>query len=182
MTSNQRGEFDWDQEFLSLHSRCLEKYRDGNEDYETYYSDGDLQFLESIGCKEREFFDFVEDYGDYGEPGPGAALLIAEVRREYLREEMGDTKSSKVIEPGDLPSKTDELDGLVWLPRIIVKAKGKLRGELDPEIMFCCGGDRKFLRTHGVAPADFLRAVWKAESAKDEEQALIDYVKSVSQA
>ena len=49
------------------------------------------------------------------------------------------------------------------MSQVIVKARAKLRGELDPDLMFCCGGDRKFLADHGgIHPADFLRQVWAA--------------------
>ncbi|MCX6865247.1 MAG: DUF5069 domain-containing protein [Verrucomicrobia bacterium] len=49
------------------------------------------------------------------------------------------------------------------LPRILAKARAKLRGELDPDLMFGCGGDRRFLEKHGdIHPADFLRRVWAA--------------------
>ena len=43
--------------------------------------------------------------------------------------------------------------------------------------MFCCGGDRKFLREHDIAPADFLRAVW---AAGDSDAKVINYVKNHS--
>jgi hypothetical protein len=26
--------------------------------------------------------------------------------------------------------------------------------------MYCCGGDRRFLKEHDIHPADFLRAIW----------------------
>lgn len=77
------------------------------------------------------------------------------------------------------PVKLETLAGYVWLPRILVKARGKLRGELDPNTMFCCGGDRKFLREHDIAPADFLRAVW---SAGDDDSKVIDFVKTNTKA
>ena len=42
--------------------------------------------------------------------------------------------------------------------------------------MFCCGGDRNFLREHGnIHPADFLRVVWAAD--KDESK-IAAYVKA----
>ena len=85
--------------------------------------------------------------------------------------------SSRILDPATLPGKTEMIDGFVWLPRILVKARAKLRGELDPDTMFCCGGDRRFLREHDLAPADFLRAVWAAE---DDDTKVIEYVKKYS--
>lgn len=167
----------WDTSFTDLFHRCVERYRGGDTAYEGYYSDEDLTFLTSIGYKPREFFDFVEDYAEEGVPSPAAAVMIASVRRDYLRHIMKGELSSHVIDPASLPGKTEAIDGIVWLPRIIVKARAKLRGELDPDTMFCCGGDRNFLQQHDIAPADFLRAVWAAE---DDDTKVIEYVKKFS--
>jgi hypothetical protein len=68
-----------------------------------------------------------------------------------------------------VPGFGDALAGMPYLPRILAKARAKLRGTLDPDLMFACGGDRNFLRKHGnIHPADFLRAVWRAEG--DDQQ------------
>jgi len=171
------SQYRWDTTFTELYDRCVERYRSGDTDYTGYYSDEDLAFLSSIGYQPREFFDFVEDYADGGEPSPSTAVMIASVRRDYLRTIMKGELSSHVIDPASLPGKTEAVDGIVWLPRILVKARGKLRGELDPNTMFCCGGDRKFLREHDIAPADFLRAVW---AAGDDDAKVIEYVKNYS--
>lgn len=164
----------WDTTFMELFDRCLELYRGGNYDFESYYTDEDSEFLRAIGYKPREFFDFVEDFGDGGDPSPSTAVMIASVRRDYLRWVMDGQHSDHEIRPDELPPKSAELGGYLWLPRILVKARGKLRGELDPDIMFCCGGDRNFLRTNNIAPADFLRAVW---SAGDDDEKVIDFVR-----
>ncbi len=173
------SDYQWDSTFAELFNRCLEQYKSGNEDFNSYYSEADLAFLKSIGYKPRELFDFVEDFGDGGEPTLSTAILIASVRRDYLAHKMDGELSSHEIKPDELPGKTEELEGIVWLPRIIMKARGKLKGELDPDIMFSCGGDRKFLRTHDIAPSDFLRAVWAAE---DDDSKIVDFVKSYSKA
>jgi hypothetical protein len=61
------------------------------------------------------------------------------------------------------------------LPRLIAKARAKLRGEMPPDLMYCCGGDRAFLNKVGIHPADFLRTVW---SARDDDRKVIDWVKA----
>lgn len=166
--------YTWDAAFTELFDRCLARYRSGDTDFEGYYSDDDLTFLASIGYGKREFFDFVEDFSEWGDPTLANAILIAAVRRDYLREIMHGESSGKTLDPATLPAKTSELAGYIWLPRIIAKARAKLRGELDPNTMYCCGGDRAFLRRHDIAPADFLRAVW---AAGDDDQKIVDYVK-----
>ncbi len=170
----------WDQRFLGLFDRCTEKYQGGNTDFNTYFTDVDLELLESIGYRTRELFDFVEDLQDYGEPSREMALRVATVRRAYYIDEMERQAGKNTVLPSDLPERGDELSGIAWLPRILTKARGKLRGELDPDIMYGCGGDRKFLAEHGLDMADFLRAVWRAEGADDPDQAMVDYVKSAS--
>lgn len=153
----------WNERFLALFETCSARYRNGNRDHTSYYSAEDLAFLASIGYKQREFFDFVEDYCDDANPSPSTALLVAAVRRDYFLAVQSGITATRILSPDDLPTFGDMLDGMAYLPRIIAKARAKLRGGLDPDIMFCCGGDRKFLRDHGnIHPADFLRQVWAA--------------------
>lgn len=162
---------DWNEQFLALFTRCLEAYQSGNTDFNSYYSEEDLAFLASIGYKPREFFDFVEDYGDAQSPSPSSALLVAAARRDYFFAMQEKKHSSKEVSGADLPSKTDTLEGIAYLPRIIAKAEAKLRGELHPNIMYGCAGDRGFLKKHGEIPlADFLRNVW---AAKGDEQVIV---------
>jgi hypothetical protein len=168
------SDYAWDSQFADLFNRCLARYRSGDADFSKYYAEADAAFLRSIGCKPREFFDFVEDHADGGDPSLSTAILIASARRDYLRTIQHGHLSTKEILNSELPAKPEEMDGIPWLPRIIVKARAKLRGELHPDIMFCCGGDRNFLRTHDIAPADFLRVVW---AAGDDDAKILAYVK-----
>ena len=162
------SQYNWDTTFTELFERCLERYRAGDEDFNGYYSEADLDFLNAIGYRPREFFDFVEDHADYGDPSVASAVMTASVRRDYLNVIMKGERSSHKVMPADLPDREAELGGIRWLPRIIVKAEAKLRGELNPEIMYGCGGDRNFLREQEIAPADFLRAVWAADGDHDK--------------
>lgn len=166
----------WNEQFLELYRRCLEKYRGGNKDFNSYYSESDLEFLSSIGYKPRELFDFVEDFADEGVPSESTALLIAAVRRDFFQVVQNGVKSSKEITGDDVPAKSEELDGIPYLPRIIAKARAKLAGELHPNLMFSCGGDRGFLAKHGnIHPADFLRHVW---NCGEDKLRIADFVKN----
>ena len=167
----------WDLHFTELFDRCVELYRSGNTDFERYYNEDDLKFLRGIGCKPRELFDFVEDHVDESAPAPSTALLITAVRRDYLHVVQNGQLSDHQITRDDLPSFGDTLGEIAYLPRVLTKARAKLRGELDPDIMYCCGGDRKFLREHGIPPADFLRHVWAAE---DNDGKVLELVNSAS--
>jgi len=151
----------WNDKFTALFERVADAYRKGDFDYENGYTEEEVSFLDSIGYKKRELFDFVEDFVDGGEPSPGTALLVAAVRRDFFIVEQKGASSGKSITKDDLPERGRELDGIPYLPRILAKAHAKLRGELDPDLMFGCGGDRNFLaKNGGIHPADFLRHVW----------------------
>lgn len=166
----------WNESFNELFERCLSAYQDGNSDFMSYYSEADLNFLGSIGYKPRELFDFIEDLADEGVPAQSTALLVAAVRRDYFLTEQGGIISEKQISREDVPSFGEEFEGMAYLPRIIAKAEAKLRGELDPDMMFGCGGDRKFLDDNGsIHPADFLRHVW---AANGDTKKVAKFVKS----
>ena len=153
----------WNDYFLTLFDSCCATYQRGEREVRKFYTGEDLAFLTTIGYQPREFFDFVEDFCNDGIPTPSTALLVAAVRRDYFLTVQKGVTSDKLLTPDDLPSFGQTLDGIAYLPRILAKARAKLRGELDPDIMFGCGGDRNFLGKHGsIPPADFLRRVWAA--------------------
>jgi hypothetical protein len=172
--------YNWAAHFGEMFVDCCEAYEDGHKDFNGWFEPDGLAFLKSIGAKPREIFDFVEDcVGAEGdEPTPETALLVASVRRDYFRTEQKGAESTNVIKPSDLPAKTDAMDGIVWLPRIIAKAEAKLRGEMDPDTMFGCGGDRAFLAEHNIHAADFLREVW---AAKGDKPRILAFVKAAKQ-
>jgi hypothetical protein len=73
-----------------------------------------------------------------------------------------------------LPLKTDAVDGIAWLPRLIVKARLKLRGEMPPDLMYGCGGDRPFLRRMGLTLSGFLELV---RDCGDDDATIVEAVK-----
>ncbi|BCX49231.1 hypothetical protein HAHE_31390 [Haloferula helveola] len=166
----------WNDHFLHLFDRCVKRYRNGDKTYTSYYDDEDIELLRAIGYRSREFFDFVEDWCDEGAPSPTDALLVAAVRRDYFNVVLKGEIAQPTITRDNIPTFGDTLDGIPYLPRILAKARGKLLGELDPDLMYGCGGDRKFLRENGdIHPADFLRHVW---AAGDDDAAVAKWIKS----
>ncbi len=166
----------WNDSFLDLFDRCAARFQAGDVDFENYYTPTDLMFLGEIGYQPREFFDFVEDFCGEGLPSISTALLVASVRRDYFLTVQKGQKSDKILTRDNIPTFGDELECMVYLPRILAKARAKLRGELDPDLMFGCGGDRHFLLNHGdIPPADFLRHVW---AAGDNDQKVADWIKA----
>jgi hypothetical protein len=167
----------WTRQFKTTYEQAVTSYRAGQRDPQTIFSPEDKSFLASIGCTARELFDFVEDFCRANEPDLETVLLITAVRRDFFLTEQNGIPSTKVISTNELPSKDAELGGLKWLPRIIQKAEAKLRGETPPDLMYGCGGDRPFLKSIDVHPADFLRLVWRTNG---DEQKILGFIREHS--
>ncbi len=138
-----------------------------------YFSAEESAFLAANGLTAQNLYDYAEDQKNYGEPGYDRALAIELVRRDYFLNIQGGKASPRVIDPATLPAKTDAVQGIAWLPRLIPKTKAKLRGELPASLMYCCGGDRAFFKEHDIHPAEFLTLVWRNG---DNDTATIDWV------
>lgn len=151
----------WESEFRAVHARAVAAWRNGRRSVQSLLESGDLRFLDKVGCSAQELFDFVDDLMAWGEPDLETVLAVQGVRRSYFLEEMGGQSSGKTGSMAALPSKSAAVDGIVWLPRLIVKARWKLRGEMPAELMYGCGGDRPFLRRMGMTLESFLRLVWE---------------------
>jgi len=160
--------YDWADTFRQLYDKAVKEYAAGNRQPAGYFTADETAFLAGMGHTAQELYDFAEDACLYNEPSFGDALLIASVRRDYFRVIQKGKSSGRTIRMEGLPAKDAAVDGLVWLPRIIAKARAKLRGEMPAELMYGCGGDRKFLKSVGIHPADFLRHVWA--SNKDDSK------------
>ena len=165
--------YDWPQRFREVYDRAVVNYRAGSQKADGLFDDNAKAFLASIGCRPQELFDFVDDFVRGGEPLYETVLLITAVRRDYFREVQRGQFTNQRVDMNSLPPKSAQVCGIRWLPRIIVKARAKLRGEMPDELMYGCGGDRPFLRSVNVEPSDFLRVVW---AAGDDDQKIIDYV------
>ncbi len=168
----------WEKNFTGLFQAAVEKYRQGHQKAAGLVDAAGKEFLRSIGYTEQEFFDFVEDFAKGGEPTLETALAIAAVRRDYFLQEQKGKPTSRRISMEDLPSKEAERAGIPWLPRLIAKAEAKLRGEMPPDLMYGCGGDRRFFREQGLDPAEFLRQTWKSGGDADRIVAWVKTSKS----
>ena len=152
---------------------AVDRYQQGHTSPEGFLDEEELDFLSSIGMNLMDVFDFAEDWVREGAPDLATFLLIHDARRDYFLREQGSQVSGQQLDSSPLPAKTDETQGIRWLPRIIPKARAKLRGELPSDTMFCCGGDRNFFRTNDVHPSEFLRVV---REAGDNDSVIIDWV------
>ncbi len=152
----------WLSQLRDLYDRAVHRFEQGHQGPETVIGREARAFLDSIGTSAQELYDFVEDGVEDGEPGFDAVAAMTDVRRTYFLTVQEGKPSDTVIPSATLPSGYAELGGYRWLPRIIAKARAKLRGELAPDIMFGCGADRPFLRSVNMEPAEFLKTVWNA--------------------
>ena len=165
----------WPKTFRELFDDGLNAYRAGRLDAASMFEAGHREFLAGLGASAAEIFDFVEDNFHGGDPSFETVLLITAVRRDYFLTVQQRRPSAQRIDMKALPAKSAMLEGFEWLPRIIEKARAKLRGEMPPELMYGCGGDRSFLREHGIHPADFLREVW---AAGDDTKSIVYFVRA----
>src|SRR5688500_18418798 len=168
------SEYDWPIEFRKVYEAATKRYPGGERTQHRLLSKSALEFLASIGCSAQELFDFIDDLARYGEPVFETVLLTTGVRRDYFRLLQNGVPTGKQIDMDALPAKKDKVDGIEWLPRLIEKARAKLRGEMPPDLMHGCGGDRLFLREMNVELSEFLRLVW---TSGDDNRRTVHYVK-----
>lgn len=166
--------YDFAAKFHVLYNQAVARYAGGHREAATMFSRAETDFLRENGITAQHLFDYAEDHNKYnGEPGFDIALGIELVRRDYfLNAQNGRWSKTELVE-SSLPAKTDSLRGIEWLPRIIPKARAKLRGELPASLMYCCGGDRKFLKEHDIQPGEFLSLIWRNEN---NPEAIADWV------
>jgi hypothetical protein len=159
--------------FSATYDKAADLYARGQRDAATYFTAEETAWLAANGLTPQHIYDYAEDQNAGGEPGYDQAISIELVRRDYFLNAQGGRPSGQVLDEARLPAKTDQIRGIAWLPRIIPKAKAKLRGELPASLMYCCGGDRRFFKAHDILPAEFLSLVWRHEN---DDAGIIDWV------
>lgn len=168
------NEDDWKGVLRGVHGRGVAAWKAGRRTARAMFDPKDVTFLESIGCTAQELFDFIEDLEEYGEPDVETVMEVQEIRRTHFLEVLGGRRATRIVPSSALPAKTDAIEGIPWLPRLIVKARLKLKGELPPDLMYGCGGDRPFLRRMGMTLPGFLTLV---RELGDDDRAIVAAVK-----
>ena len=166
--------YNWTERLRAIYDKTIDLYRGGNRDLSSYFTQEETTWLASVGLRPINLYDWAEDVTGAGEPDWNTALLIAAARRDYFLVHQKGATATTVTEAAELPPKTEELDGILWLPRIIAKATCFLKGGLCHDIMYGCGGDRRFFKEHDIHPADFLRVVW---ASGGDQTKVMTYVK-----
>lgn len=166
--------YDFPNRFRAIYDRAVAQFGAGQRGADSLLSAEDRAYLAANGISAQHLYDYAEDHHGYdGEPGPQQALAIELVRRNYFINVQGGKPSTTVLDESKLPGKTDAIRGIAWLPRLLPKARAKLRGELPPSLMFGCGGDRRFFKEHDILPAEFLALMWRLEK---DEAAIVEWV------
>lgn len=166
--------FNFPQQFRALYEKAVGLYGKGQRGAGTFFTADEQAWLAANGLNAQHLYDYAEDHHGYnGEPGFEHALAIEIVRRDYFLNAQRGRASTTNLDDSKLPAKSDAVRGIAWLPRLLPKARAKLRGELPPSLMYCCGGDRKFFKEHNILPAEFLAQLWRHEN---DENALVEWV------
>jgi hypothetical protein len=152
---------------------AVDLYTRGDSTPDTIVQEQDLSLLSRWGLNRMDVFDFAEDWCLHHEPDFSTFLLVHYARWRFFVEKQKSIPSSNLLDPKTLPSKDQKARGIAWLPRILPKARAKLRGELPPEVMYGCGGDREFFTCNHIHPAEFLSMVC---FHGDDDDAVIEWV------
>lgn len=172
--------YDFAARFHALYNQAVARYAGGQRSAQTMFTADEAEFLAQNGITIQHMYDYAEDHNNYhGEPGFDVALSIELIRRDYFVNAQEGRASGATLAEAALPAKTDAVQGIEWLPRLIPKARAKLRGELPPELMYCCGGDRRFFKQHDILPSEFLSLVWRSGG---DDHAIVAWVAARSAA
>lgn len=165
--------FNFPAQFRALYNKAVTLYAEGKRGADMFFTPEEKAFLTANGITPQHLYDYAEDHNGYnGEPGFEQALGIELVRRDYFLNAQNGRASTTTLDDAKLPAKTDAVRDIAWLPRLLPKARAKLRGELPPSLMYCCGGDRRFFKEHNILPHEFLNLVWRHES----DAPIVDWV------
>lgn len=168
----------WQTEFRQIWDRAEKGWHAGRKTPGSMFSAADAAFLAGIGCTTQELFDFVDDCQRYnGDPDYATTLAVTAIRRDYFLTVLGGKSTGRTATMGSLPAKSAEVDGISWLPRLIVKARLKLRGEMPADLMYGCAGDRPFLRRMNLNLPQFLELV--RDSGTDDRR-IVNAVKQAA--
>lgn len=172
------NDHEWRQEFRRVWDRAEKAWHAGRKTPGTVFSAADAAFLAGLGCTTQELFDFVDDAQRYnGDPDYETTLAVTAIRRDYFLNVLGGKPTGRTATMASLPAKSAEVDGIAWLPRLIVKARLKLRGEMPADLMYGCAGDRPFLRRMNLTLPQFLELV---RDCGNDDRRIVNAVKQAA--
>ncbi len=126
----------WRQQFHELFFTGVKRYEAGRQSPETMFAPEDITFLESIGCSALEMSDFCDDYVRWGDVIYEHVEELQAVRLEHFQNTLNRQPAKHRMAMDEFPAKSDEVEGIAWLPRLITKARAKLAGSLPADLMY----------------------------------------------
>ena len=126
----------WKTQFREVFDAGVQRRKGGCNEPGAMFESTEVAFLESIGCSAQEMFDFCDDYVGWDDVIYEHVEALQAVRYEHFVKELDSQPASRRMEVDDFPAKTDEVEGVAWLPRLIVKARAKLAGQLPVDLMY----------------------------------------------
>ena len=126
----------WRQQFHELFFTGVKRYEAGRHGPESMFETEDTIFLESIGCSALEMFDFCDDYVRWGDVIYEHVEELQAVRLEHYQTTLNRQPAERQMSMDEFPAKSDEAEGIAWLPRLITKARAKLAGSLPADLMY----------------------------------------------
>ena len=126
----------WKTQFRELFDAGAQRRKEGCNEPGAMFESAELDFLESIGCSAQEMFDFCDDYVGWDDVIYEHVEALQAVRYEYFVQELGSQSASYCMEMSEFPPKDADVEGIAWLPRLIVKARAKLAGQLPADLMY----------------------------------------------
>ena len=127
---------DWRTQFHDLFFKGVERHKQGRQSPEGMFEGDEPNFLESIGCSTQQMFDFCDDYLRWGDVIYEQVEELQAVRYEHFVNELNSQPANHPMEMDEFPAKDAELEGIAWLPRLILKARAKLAGNLPADLMY----------------------------------------------
>ena len=127
---------DWKTQFRAVFDAGVERRKAGCSDPDSMFEPDEVSFLESIGCSAQEMFDFCDDYVGWDDVIYEHVEALQAVRYEHFVEELDSQPATHRMEMDEFPPKDAEVEGIAWLPRLIVKARAKLAGQLPADLMY----------------------------------------------
>ncbi len=127
---------DWKTEFHEAFDAGVVRRKGGCGEPDKMFEPNEVSFLESIGCSAQEMFDFCDDYVSWGDVIYEHVEALQAVRYDHYVKELDSQPASHRMEMDEFPPKDAEVEGVPWLPRLIVKARAKLAGQLPADLMY----------------------------------------------
>ncbi len=127
---------DWKTQFRAVFDAGVQRRKEGSNEPVAMFERDEVAFLESIGCSAQEMFDFCDDYVGWDDVIYEHVEALQAVRYEHFVEELDSQPAAHRMEMDDFPAKTDKVEGIAWLPRLILKARAKLAGQLPADLMY----------------------------------------------